>query len=435
MMKSLREFIYELEREGTLKKVKRPVSLKYELASVLHHAGETPLLFENVKESEIPAVGNIFANKSLVAKYLNLHKEELTKALVTAISRPSAPMDVPPAEAPVMQNIIENPDLTKFPIPIHTEKDGGPYIASAIIVANDPEYGRNSSFHRMMLIDKDKFAVRILPRHLNEYIERAGGELRVAVVIGSPINVLLASAISVDIKDDEFGIANTLMPFNTVQLPMSKISVPADAEFVLDATITKEMHDEGPFVDLTETFDIVRQQRVMKVHRIYHRNNPLFHTLLPGGFEHKILMGMPREPTIFMEVNKVVECKGVNVTPGGCSWLHGVVAIRKKSEEDGKKAIEAAFNGHKSMKHVVIVDDDIDISNPLEVEWAIATRFQASKDLIVRLNEKGSSLDPSADPITYATSKVGIDATKPLSVHGKNFEKVKYIPLNISDYI
>ncbi|MEM3364128.1 MAG: UbiD family decarboxylase [Candidatus Micrarchaeia archaeon] len=434
-MKSLREFIYEIEKEGILKKVKKPVSLRYELASVMHHAGETPLLFEKVKESEIPVIGNIFSNKELVARYLNLHKGELVKALATAISRPSAPLGVPPAEAPVMQNVIDDPDLTKLPIPLYTERDGGPYIASAIIVANDPEYGRNSSFHRMMLIGKDKLAVRILPRHLNEYIERAGGELRVAVVIGSPINVLLASAISVDIKEDEFGIANTLMPFNTVQLPQSNISVPADAEFVFDATITKEMHDEGPFVDLTETYDIVRQQRVMKVHRIYHRNNPLFHALLPGGFEHKILMGMPREPTIFLEVNKVAECTGVNVTPGGCSWLHGVISIRKKSEDDGKKAIEAAFNGHKSMKHVVIVDDDIDIYNPLEVEWAIATRFQASKDLILKLNEKGSSLDPSADPHTYATSKVGIDATKPLVAHGKNFEKVKYPTININEYI
>ena len=435
LMKSLREFVHELEKEGTLKRVKKPVSLKYELAAVLHKAGETPVLFDKVVESEIPAVGNIFANKTLVAKYLNVRRDELVKALATAISHPSNPVEILPAEAPVLQNVIENPDLTKFPIPLHAEKDGGPYIASGIVVAHDPEYGRNSSFHRMMLIDKDKLVIRILPRHLNEYIERAGGTLRVAVVIGSPINVLLASAISVDIKDDEFKIANTLMPFNTVQLPHSNISVPADAEIVLDATITNEMHDEGPFIDLTETYDIVRQQRVMKVHRIYHRDSPLFHTLLPGGFEHKILMGMPREPTIFLEVNKVVECKGVNITPGGCSWLHGVVSIKKKSEDDGKKAIEAAFKGHHSMKHVVIVDDDIDIYNPNEVEWAIATRFQADKDLIIKLKEKGSSLDPSADPNTYITTKVGVDATKPLVAHGKNFEKAKFMDINIDDYI
>lgn len=434
-MKSFREFVYELQKEKTLKVCKKPVSLNLELASVLHHAGEIPVLFDKIKESEIPAVGNVFANKWLVAKYLNMRRDELTKALATAISKPSNPIEVPPTEAPVLQNIIEEPDLTKFPIPLHTEKDGGPYIASAIVVANDPEYGRNSSFHRMMLIGKDKLVVRILPRHLNEYIERAGGELRVAVVIGSPINVLLASAISVDVKDDEFRIANTLMPFNTVQLPGSKISVPADAEIVFDATITQEMHNEGPFVDLTETLDIIRSQRVMKINRIFHRSNPLFHVLLPGGFEHKILMGMPREPTIFLEVGKVVECTGVNVTPGGCSWLHGVVSIKKKNEDDGKKAIEAAFQGHKSMKHVVIVDDDIDIYNPLEVEWAIATRFQANKSLVVKPNEKGSSLDPSADPNTYITSKVGIDATKPLIAHGKNFEKAKFKDLNVSDYI
>ncbi len=195
------------------------------------------------------------------------------------------------------------------------------------------------------------------------------------------------------------------------------------------------MHDEGPFVDLTETYDIVRKQRVIRIKKIHHRDDPLFHILLPGGFEHKILMGMPREPTIFNEVGRVCECSGVNITPGGCSWLHAVVGIRKKSEDDGKKAIEAAFEGHKSLKHVVIVDDDIDIYDPLDVEWAIATRVQGDKDIVIKPNQKGSSLDPSADPHTYATCKVGVDATKPLVAHGKNFTRARFREVNLDDYI
>jgi UbiD family decarboxylase len=203
---------------------------------------------------------------------------------------------------------------------------------------------------------------------------------------------------------------------------------------VFEATITSEMHDEGPFVDLTETYDIVRSQRLVKINKIHHRTNPLFHTLLPGGLEHKILMGMPREPTILNEVNKVCECTGVNITPGGCSWLHGIVSIKKKKEDDGKSAISAAFNGHKSMKHVIIVDDDIDIYDPQEVEWAIATRVQADRDVIILPNQKGSSLDPSADPNTYATTKVGVDATATLS-NLEDFEKAKFMKIRIEDYI
>jgi UbiD family decarboxylase len=155
---------------------------------------------------------------------------------------------------------------------------------------------------------------------------------------------------------------------------------------------------------------------------------------------------------MFNEVNKIVPCTGVNLTPGGCSWLHAVVSIKKKNEDDGKKAIEAAFVGHKSLKHVVVVDDDIDIYNPSEVEWAIATRVQADKSCIIKTKQKGSSLDPSADSHTYDTAKMGIDATKPLIahcenadafsavansglLHGKNFEKAEWKKISLRKYL
>jgi UbiD family decarboxylase len=125
----------------------------------------------------------------------------------------------------------------------------------------------------------------------------------------------------------------------------------------------------------------------------------------------------------------------VNITPGGCSWLHAVVSIRKKSEGDGRKAMDAAFAGHKSLKHVVIVDDDIDVDSPAEVEWAIATRVQADKDLVIKTKQKGSSLDPSADPHTYETAKMGVDATKPLVAHGKNFDKAAWKRVEPEDYL
>ena len=286
----------------------------------------------------------------------------------------------------------------------------------------------------MMVLDGKRAVARILHRHLEAFIDRAGGELDVAIVVGAPINFLLASACSVEIGKDEMGIANSLMPVRTVKLE-NGIVVPADAEFVFEARITKEMHDEGPFVDLTETYDVERSQRIVTFGKVHHRKEPIWHVLLPGGLEHKILMGMPREPTIYNEVSKVVQCTGVNITPGGCSWLHAVVGIKKKSEDDGKKAIEAAFAGHKSLKHVVIVDEDIDICSQDEVEWAIATRVQADKDVVIKSNQKGSSLDPSADPDTYATAKMGIDATKPLVAHGKNFTKAEWIKVDASKYL
>ncbi len=434
MVRSFRDFVDELERDGTLRIIDRPVSQKYEAAAVLKKAGEMPVKFNNIEGCGMKAVGNVFATRGLVARYLGVSRSDLIPRLAKAINRPSEPVEVPKEKAPVLENTISEPNLDIFPMLTHAEKDGGPYIASAIVIANDPEYGRNCSFHRMMQIGKDRLSIRILPRHLSTFIERAGGTLDVAFIIGAPINVMLASAISVELGMDELTIANSLAPVRTVTLD-NGISVPADAEIAVEATITNEMHDEGPFVDLTETYDIVRRQRVIRINKIHHRNNAVFHTLLPGGFEHKILMGMPREPTIFNEVSKVCECKGVNITPGGCSWLHAVVSIKKKNGDDGRKAIDAAFRGHKSLKHIVVVDEDIDIHNPLDVEWAIATRVQGDKDIVIKPNEKGSSLDPSADPNTYATCKVGVDATKPLMAHGKNFEKARFRDINLDEYI
>ena len=241
--------------------------------------------------------------------------------------------------------------------------------------------------------------------------------------IGVPPHVLAAAATSVELGIDELEIANALStlylnePLNLVHAKTVDLFVPAEAEFVLEGTVySDQRHAEGPFVDLTETYDIVRNEPVFVVKTITHRKDAIWHALLPGALEHKLLMGMPREPTIFKKVNEVVKCLDVNVNPGGCSWLHAIVQIDKQSEDDGKKAIQAAFAGHRSCKHVFVVDKDIDIYNPLEVEWALATRFQGETDLVIKPKEPGSSLDPSSersDSGTHLTTKLGFDLTKP----------------------
>ncbi|MBU0532089.1 UbiD family decarboxylase [Candidatus Micrarchaeota archaeon] len=430
-MKTFRDFIEKLKKEKRIKIAKKSVSKNLDLAGLMHALDGEVVYVPEVEDADFAAVGNVFSTRELICEYLGIKKKELIAKLVHATNNPKKPELV--NDGPVLENSTEDIDLSKLPIPLHAEKDGGPYLSSAIVIAQDKEFGRNLSFHRMMVIGKNKLVMRILPRHLDEFIKRAGGELDVAFVVGAPINVLLSAAISSKLGQDELEYANALVPIKTVKLS-NGIQVPADCEFAFEGRITKEMHNEGPFIDLTETYDIIRKQSVMKVTKMYHRNDAMWHVLLPGGLEHKVLMGMPREPTIFNEVNKICECKAVDITPGGCSWLHAVVSIKKENEEDGKKAIEAAFAGHKSLKHVVIVDDDIDVDDPAEVEWAIATRFQANKDLIVKKNEKGSSLDPSADPNTRETSKMGLDATKPLSDR-KSFEKGKWKKIDPENYL
>lgn len=432
--KSFRDFIAQLKNGKKLVELKKPASLKLELAGVLAALDGKPIYTEKI--AELPGArvaGNIFSTRELICDYFGISKGQLIPALIKAINNPSKPREISAKDAPVLE-VSEEADLSKLPIPMHAPKDGGAYFSSAVVIAKDKELGQNCSFHRMMVLDSKRAVARILHRNLEEFITRNGGEIDAAIVVGAPINFLLAAATSVELGRDEMEIANSLMPLRTVKLG-NGIVVPADAEFVFEARITSKMHDEGPFVDLTETYDVIRSQRIVEFKKLHHHKEPIWHVLLPGCLEHKILMGMPREPTIWNEVNKVAACTGVNITPGGCSWLHAVVSIKKKSEDDGKKAIAAAFAGHKSLKHVVIVDDDIDIYSPASVEWAIATRVQADKDTIILSNQKGSSLDPSADPHTYATAKMGVDATKPLVAHGKNFTKAEWMKVNAEDYL
>jgi len=291
-------------------------------------------------------------------------------------------------------------------------------------------------FHRAMQLSKEKLGVRVVRgRHFHQFLEK-NDELDVAFCIGNTPNVLIAGATSEDIGVDELQIANALEPIKVVKAYSNDLLIPAEAEFVLEGRVySKERHAEGPFVDLTETYDVVREEPVFEVKRITHRKDAVWQALLPGALEHKILMGMPREPTIFNKVTETgVKCLDVNINPGGCSWLHAIVQIDKKSEEDGRKAIEGAFAGHRSCKHVFVVDKDIDIYNPLSVEWAMATRFQGDVGMIVKDKETGSSLDPSAEPGTKMTTKIGFDLTKPLVVKGKSFDIAEFPKVDTSKY-
>jgi len=284
-----------------------------------------------------------------------------------------------------------------------------------------------------MQFSPTELAMRVVKgRHFDAFLTEQK-QIDVAVCIGCAPNVLAAAATSVAIGINELEIANALEPVKVVRARTVEVYVPAESEFVLEGTVYLDRtYQEGPFVDLTETQDIIRQQPVFVVKAITHRKDAIWHALLPGALEHKLLMGMPREPIIFKKVNAVVPCLDVNVNPGGCSWLHTIVQIDKQHEDDGKKAIEAAFEGHTSCKHVFVVDKDIDIYNPLDVEWAMATRFQADRDLVIKAKAPGSSLDPSAESRTHLTTRVGFDLTKPLASEGKSFDKAPFPDVDLS---
>jgi len=432
-----RSFLEQLDKDGGLIRIRKEVSTEYEMAGIIDALGEKPVFFEKVKESSIPVVAGLVSSKELIARALNIKKEQLLHKLFSAIENPLPPNVVEKGEC---QEIVEKEvDLTKLPIMRYTEKDGGKYIASAIAIIKDPELGRNTCFHRLMLLDKNKFVARIVEeRGTDTALKKSGGELDIAMCIGNSTAVLLAAATSLPKGVDELGMANALEKIELVKCKTIDVEVPRDCEIVLEGRITEEKAPEGPFLDLTGIVDKVRQQPVIEINCITHREKPIYQTILAGRNEHKFLMGMPKEPTIFNEVNKVCECKDVYITPGGCSWLHAVVQIKKQNPDDGKKAIKAAFEGHKSLKHCVIVDDDINIYDSNEVEWAIATRFQADKDAVILPNQRGSSLDPSGDLTEgkkATTCKMGLDATIPFKETGKGFKKEEYRKVDLNKFL
>lgn len=441
---SLRDYLEFLENHNRLVRITEPISRVYEIAAVLKQMEPRPVIFENVQESAYRVMGNLFCTKQDFADYFGVPVAEIIPTLMEAIEHPP-PLSIMREAggrgmgedlAPCQEAVHLKPNLDSIPIPLHFPSDGGPYITSGVFVVKHPVYGQNLDFHRAMQFSSTEMAIRVVEgRHFDQYLQ-ALGQVDVAVCIGNPPNVLAAAATSVVLGVDELTIANALQPLELVRAKTVDLMIPAEAEFVLEGTVYRDRrHAEGPFVDLTETMDVIRNEPVFEIKAITHRKDALWHALLPGALEHKLLMGMPREPTIFRMVNDVVKCMDVNINPGGCSWLHAIVQIDKQHADDGKKAIQAAFAGHRSCKHIYVVDADVDIYDPLQVEWALATRFQGDRDLVVLDREPGSSLDPSAEAGTKFTTKIGFDLTAPLGEARRHYEKVEYPQVDLSRFL
>ena len=387
------------------------------------------LLFDNIEEAPGHRVALNLLTRNELCKGLSIAPEEFIDLLGSAMGQLGEPKIV--ENGPVLECPQEVVDLTKLPIPHHWREDRGRYMSASMIIA---EYGgiRNMSFHRQFLRDQNHLVARIVPRHLRTMMTAARDnqeEVNIAIINAPDPVVMLSAAMSFDDNLDELLIASTLhekvynRPLELVTLP-NGIQVPADCEYAMWGRITTENDDEGPYVDITGTVDDVRQEPVIEVDGITHRKDPIFHALIPAQAEHKALMGLPRAPTIKAAVNEVCECLDVHMTEGGGGWLAAIVKIRPADSDDAHRAIESALAGHRSMKMVTIVDEDIDITDPVRVEWAMMTRWQPDRDTVIISGQKGSSLDPSRDA-NGLTAKIGIDATIPFGIDRTPFTSVQ----------
>ncbi|GAB6948248.1 UbiD family decarboxylase [Vulcanisaeta sp. JCM 16161] len=430
----LRKYLNDLRSEDALKFIDEELSINYEIPYVISRLDKGPTLeFTNVREFKgVHVVGNVVNTRDKVYRALNVRSDvEFYKRLLWAEDAASS---YRPGETNnVVYDPLPNVDLSKLPIPRYFELEPGPCLTSAVVVGMDVKDGiLNASIHRLTPIGPDKFVIRLVPRHLYRIYMRnkeIGRDTPISISWGLHPAILVAAASSPPFGVFELNMANALLDGSLkVKVLDNGVPAPAYAEVVMEGYISaKETAREGPCMDVLGTYDEVREQPIVRITRIYvRRDDPLIAQALVAGYsEHKLLMGIEKEAKIWQFVSNVVpEVKAVRLTDGGCGWLHAVVAIRKQSDGDPKNAIMAAFAAHPSLKHVVVVDDDINVDDPSEVEWAIATRFRADEDLVIINYARGSTLDPVAiDPVQGITTKVGIDATRPLNYDMSRFRK------------
>ncbi len=428
-MRDLKEIVKDLRERGELIDL-TDLTLRKELEPTKHLIEADRLgkaLLFRIEGFEGVCLGNVLNSRTRLYRLMGVGSdEEAYRKLLNA--KPSESF----AEEDFRDYFREyEGTLDSLPALKFYRKDGGRYFTSSMVIAELPDMrgSYNASIHRLMLV-KDGLAIRIVPRQLYRAYElnrREGRETPIAIVFGPHPVAFLLAACSLPYGVFELSLFRDLTgeELRVVRTPKYGLPVPAQSSVVIEGRLTAELVNEGPFVDLLNLYDRVRKQPLVKIEGIYVSTHSIpFHVVLPGGKEHKLVMGFPREASIWDAVRRAVPKVGkVRLTFGGGGWLHAVISIDKNSDGDGKVAIAAAFGAHPSLKHVVVVDLDIDPDNLAEVEWAIATRFQASKDLVVITDARGSTLDPSSRD--GLGDKMGLDATTPVKEREK-YRKPEY---------
>lgn len=432
---SLRDWIGHLADRGHMAWANPGLSLDHEIAAVATRLdGRKAVLFpEPVRGNtrhDVPVVSGIVGRRDWIAEALRVSRADLLNAYSAAADRPLPWREV--SDAPVQQVVSREIDLLQqLPLPLHAAEDSAPYITAGLMIVRNPETGvQNVSINRMQWSGPDRLGVFILPRHANHYYrmaEAAGDALDVAVVIGVDPLTLLASQAIAPLDQDELEIAGALLgqPLDVVKCVSHDVRVPAEAEIVLEGRILPNVREpEGPFGEFPKYYGPRTDKQVIEIDALTTRRHPIFHTILGGGLEHLLLGSIPREATILGHLRRTFTgVRDVHLSLGGVGRYHLYVQIDQTQRGEARNVIMGAFSAHYDVKHVTVVDADVDVHDPELVEWAVATRFQADRDLIVIDGAQGSKLDPSTDDGFGA--KMGLDATKPLDADDFTFLKTQ----------
>jgi len=427
---SFRAALGRLDDAGRLLKVSTHLSAVDEIAGVMKATdGDRAVLFESVEGSDMPVVGNVVASPANCLCVFGLDRAGIRAVLTRALHDAIEPT-VDSSPAPVHDVVFEGDDIDlagQLPVLRHLPSDQGRFITAGVVLVRDPVSGvPNASYHRLQLVDSNRTAIKLdYGRHLRLAYERAqslGVPLPIAVCIGTDIALMHAGAYmgsQMPADANELAAAGALRgrPLELVPCRTQPLEVPRETEIVLEGTIhPSETVSEGPFAEFVGYPSDVGPSPVFHVSALTMRRDPVYHAISGAGRETVMLRKYVLEASALRALQQAVPIvTDVDLTAGGLHRFHLVVQVAKASPRDDglqRNAMLAAFAALKDLDRVVVVDDDIDVADPVEVEYALATRFEASEDVVLIPGGRGHEYVRVSNG---RRTKLGLDATVPFA--------------------
>ena len=448
MTEDLRALLDRMERGNQLLTVAKEVDPRH--VSAIIAKADKGVRFNRVKGYDHATAGGLISTRERLAFCMGTSPIDIGKKFDQAINRPIPPVTV--SDGPVKEVMIKGDqvDLTRFPIPFLHEKDGGPYISGGVVFSKDPEYGPNAGMYRLMFRKTNETGIDLVsPSDMRLYYQRAldqGKPLEVAVAIGLHPFEMLSASYKAPTGMNEMSVAGALHgePIQMVKCETVDLEVPANAEIVLEGEILPIgwVEDEGRFGEFSHIQGDLKWNPVVRYKAITCRKDAIFYALhMP--WENDWLSGPVTEAAAWRALREAsVEARAVRATPGSCCYWELVDSIKKRPGE-GKNALLALLS-LAEVKLVIVTDDDIDIFNPDELDWAMTFRVQADRDVLIVSGARGKHIDPSLKAWTLpkdalpTTAKLGIDATIPEGVPRVRYERIKYAfqnEVDLKDYL
>jgi len=432
---NLRHWIDHLHQTDRVIVAPNSVKLEHELAAIAKRLDEKKaVLFPSPGGHSIPVVAGTLSSRAWIAEALGVGEDKLLERFQSIVKNPIPPVEVDRSDAyEIIKEGTEIDLLKLLPVPTHNEHDSGPYFSAGVLIMRNPTTGQqNVSINRCQISGKSRLGVLIATRDTRQFYnvaEKAGQALEVALVIGADPFVLLASQISAPHGQNELEYAGAMggEPLPVVKCRTNNVRVPANAEIVLEGRVLPNVREaEGPFGEFPQLYGPRGDREVIEIDLVAQRRKPIFYTVVSGCREHLLLGSLPREAVVLSRLQMVFpNVRNVHISMGGVGRFHLYIQIQKRMEGEAKNILLAGLSQHFDFKLGMVVDEDINIFDPLDLEWAMATRFQADKDLLIVSGAQCSRLDPAAKE--GFGSKLGIDATKPMNSEEMRFKRIHVI--------